>query len=92
MWMQRQQQTVYSMVYPFDFEQFDAVFCIECRKKSNRMQSKFQKMMSKKKEGAVGLMTLALAVIALFPMAMVQALRQPMIGEWGYDPSDYWTL
>lgn len=49
-------------------------------------------MMTKKTEGAVGLLTLALAVISLLPMAMVQALREPMIGEWGYDPSDYWTL
>lgn len=49
-------------------------------------------MMIEKTGGAVGLLTLALAVISLFPMAMVQALREPMIGEMGYDPSDYSTL
>jgi hypothetical protein len=37
--------------------------------------------------GTTGGLASALAVIALFPTAiMVQALRQPVIGEWGYDP------
>jgi hypothetical protein len=39
-----------------------------------------------------GGLALALAVIALFPTAIVAQARKPTVGELGYSPSNYWSL
>jgi hypothetical protein len=39
-----------------------------------------------------GELALALAVIALFPTAIVAQAREPTVRELGYSPSNYWSL
>ena len=39
-----------------------------------------------------GGLALALAVIALFPTAIMAQAREPTVGELGYSPSNYWSL